>query len=318
MVDQKQRLDAAIRGLQTKMTALQEEHADLSDAHTSLSQSTSSTAVSLKSQIASVRAEQTTLQAALDESRALVGQHEATITSLRSQLLSQSQEEPKPSMDEQEARDTAVVRDELHRQASYLRSLEKANVKLTREVTVLQENHASLEVVREEKRGLERKVWLLDEMRNKVVKLEAEVEAARKEREAWSEIIIYVTGLGSDIQYSSRASSHPQGPSSLSSSTSGAPPVALTQQLAALRLEHANLLEGHGSTAALLRSREAELDATRTQVEKLTKTVVSLEEHIRTLDQKVLRRETRLAMADREIGFLQALVVRLDLIRPPL
>jgi mitotic spindle assembly checkpoint protein MAD1 len=135
--EEKQRLEATIRGLQTKMTGLQEEHADLSDAHTTLSQSSSSATVSLKSQMASVKAEQTALQAALDESRGLICQHEATITSLRSQLLSQSREEPKPSMDEQEARDMAVVREELHRQASYLRSLEKANVKLTREVTAL-------------------------------------------------------------------------------------------------------------------------------------------------------------------------------------
>lgn len=287
--EEKQKLETTTRDLRIKLTVLQEEHADLSDAHTSLSQSTSSSVASLKSQIASLTTEQTALHAALTESRGLVSQHETTITSLRSQLLSQSQEEVKPAANDQEARDMAVVRDELHRQASYLLSLEKENVKLTREVTMLRENNTSLEVLREEKRGLERKVRLLDEMRTKVVKLEAEIEAARKEREVW-------------------ASSQPQGTGSLSSSTSGAPPVAQTQQLASLRLEHAALLEAHGSTAALLRTREAELDAARAQSEKLTKSITSLEEHIRTLDQKIRRRETRLGTAEREIGFLQALV----------
>ena len=167
------------------MTTLQEEHADLSDAHTSLSQSTSSSTTSLKLQVASLIAEQTALQTALTESCALAAQHEATISSLQSQLLSQSREERKPPLNEDEARDMAVVRDELHRQASYLRLLEKENAKLMREVTILRENHISLEVVREEKRGLERKLQTMDEMRTKVVKLEAEVEAARKEREAW-------------------------------------------------------------------------------------------------------------------------------------
>ena len=188
--DLKQKLEAIVRDLRTKLTALQEEHADLSDAHTSLSQSTSSTVASLKSQVASLDAEKVALQAALVESRALASQHEVTIQSIQSQLLSQSCQESRSSLNEDEARDMAVVRDELHRQASYLRSLEKENAKFSREVTALRENSASLEVMREEKRGLERKVRTMDELRNKVVTLEAEVEAARKEREAW---------LGSDI-----------------------------------------------------------------------------------------------------------------------
>ncbi|KAK2462381.1 hypothetical protein APHAL10511_005687 [Amanita phalloides] len=285
-VEEKQNFEATVRQLRAKLTTLQEEHADLSDTHTSLSQSTSCTVASLRSQIASLTAEQTGLQGSLMESRALTSQHEATITSLQSQLLSQSQGEHRTPLNEEEARDMAVVRDELHRQAAYLHSLEKEKAKLTRDVTNLRESSSSLEVLREEKRGFERKLRTMDELRNKVVKLEAEVEAARKEKEAW-------------------ASSHPQ---ELSSSTSSAPPVTLTQQLATLRLEHAALLESHGSTAPLLRSREAELAAARVQSEKLSKTVVSLEEHIRTLDQKICRRETRLGTAEREVGFLQALV----------
>ncbi|KAF8345268.1 spindle assembly checkpoint component Mad1 [Amanita rubescens] len=287
--EEKRNFDATVRDLRTRLTSLQEEHADLSDAHTTMSQSTSGSVASLKLQIASLNAEQVALQAALMESQALTSQQEATIESLRSQLLSQSQGESRKSLNEDEAHDMAVIRDELHRQASYLRSLEKDNAKLTREVTMLRENSANVEVMREEKRGLERKLRTMDEMRNKVVALEAEVEAARKEREAW-------------------ASSHPPEPESLSSSTSGAPPVAHTQQITTLRLEHAALLESHGSTAALLRSRDAELAAARGQSEKLCKNIVSLEEHIRALEQKMRRRETRLGTAEREIGFLQALV----------
>ena len=174
---------------------MQEEHADLSDAHTTLSQSTSGSVASLKSQIASLNAEQVALQAALMQSRALTSQQEATVESLQSQLLSQSQGESSKASNEDEARDMAVIRDELHRQASYLRSLEKDNAKLTREVTILRENSANVEVVREEKRGLERKLRTMDEMRNKVVTLEAEVEAARKEREAWFGSDVHICAL---------------------------------------------------------------------------------------------------------------------------
>jgi len=79
----------------------------------------------------------------------------------------------------------AVVREELHRQAGYLRNLESTNAKLNSELNILRERHASVEVLREEKRGLERKVIMLEEMRNKVIRLEAEVEAGRQERETW-------------------------------------------------------------------------------------------------------------------------------------
>ena len=69
----------------------------------------------------------------------------------------------------------SIVREELHRQANYLRTLESTNAKLTSELTVL----------REQKRGLEKRVQVLEELRTKVVKLEAEVEAGRWEREDW-------------------------------------------------------------------------------------------------------------------------------------
>lgn len=79
----------------------------------------------------------------------------------------------------------AVVREELHRQANYLRTLESTNAKLTSEINVLRERNTSVEVLREEKRGLERKVQMLEDLRTKVVKLEAEVAAGRREREEW-------------------------------------------------------------------------------------------------------------------------------------
>ena len=78
-----------------------------------------------------------------------------------------------------------VVREELHRQAGYLRTLEAANAKMTIELNSLRERHSSVEVLKEEKRGLERKIKVLEELRETVVKLEAEVDAGRREREEW-------------------------------------------------------------------------------------------------------------------------------------
>lgn len=79
----------------------------------------------------------------------------------------------------------AVVREELHRQANYLRGLEATNIKQNAELTILRDHNASIEVLKEEKRGLERKIKPLEELRAKVVRLEAQVEAGRREREEW-------------------------------------------------------------------------------------------------------------------------------------
>lgn len=81
--------------------------------------------------------------------------------------------------------DWKVVREELTRQASYLRSLESSNARMSGELVQLRQRNESIEVLKEQKRDLERKIATTDALRQSVVRLEAEVEAARKEREEW-------------------------------------------------------------------------------------------------------------------------------------
>ena len=89
------------------------------------------------------------------------------------------------TMDPTTDNDWKVVRDELTRQASYLRNLESSNARMTGELTQLRQRNESIEVLKEQKRDLERKLVNTDSLRESVVRLEAEVEAARKEREEW-------------------------------------------------------------------------------------------------------------------------------------
>lgn len=81
--------------------------------------------------------------------------------------------------------DWTVVREELHRQARYMRQLETANTKMTIELNGLREKQTSVEVLKEQKRELERRIRSAEEMPDMVVKLEAELDAARKDREEW-------------------------------------------------------------------------------------------------------------------------------------
>ena len=53
------------------------------------------------------------------------------------------------------------------------------------ELHTLRDRQTSVEVLKEEKRALEAKIKTLEEVRVKLARSEAEVEAARREREEW-------------------------------------------------------------------------------------------------------------------------------------
>ncbi|KAH6879708.1 hypothetical protein BKA70DRAFT_1447745 [Coprinopsis sp. MPI-PUGE-AT-0042] len=124
-----------------------------------------------------------------------------------------------------------VVREELDRQAEYPGTLEAKNVNHTSELAYLREHNQRIEVLREEKRALETKlVSRLDELEGKVVKLEAEVEAGRLDREAWT--------------------SKTQGTNN-NNATLSTMSISITRALTDLRLTQAHLLEEHGAPERL-------------------------------------------------------------------
>ena len=100
---------------------------------------------------------------------------------LKSRKVSEGPASTDPSTDN----DWKVVRDELTKQASYLRNLESSNARMSGELTQLRQRNESIEVLKEQKRDLEHKLVNTDSLRQSVARLEAEVEAARKEREEW-------------------------------------------------------------------------------------------------------------------------------------
>ena len=93
--------------------------------------------------------------------------------------------------------DWKVVRDELTRQASYLRTLESSNTRMSAELFQLRKRNESIEALKEQKddlaRKLERDLATTDELRQSVAKLEVEVEASRKEREEWCAVSMFPT-----------------------------------------------------------------------------------------------------------------------------
>ena len=176
--------DADIRALRSSFDALHEDYADLKDAHSELSRSTSQLVASQKSEISTLSRQVRLLTDELDELRHIADQRSAAYEALQAQFDELSAEKD-GLMGRKEDESWGVVREELHRQAEYLRSLESTNAKATAELTILRERHTSIEVLKEQNRDLEKKAMVAEELRTKVVTLEAELEAARKEREEW-------------------------------------------------------------------------------------------------------------------------------------
>ena len=87
-------------------------------------------------------------------------------------------------------------------------------------------------------------------------------------------------------------------------------PISVTQSLSELRLIHARLLEEHGAITALLRQREVEIAELARQQAEAKETISFLEHNLQIHQAQIVRRETKALLAEREVGFLQALLVR--------
>ncbi|CDO77832.1 hypothetical protein BN946_scf184714.g7 [Trametes cinnabarina] len=261
---------------------LEDKFVDLEEENSSLARSTSQTIATQKSQISTLTRQVSLLENELAEFKRLAEDRARAFEDLQSQFdeLSASQSSFNHSSAQDE--DWTIIREQLQHQAKYTSQLESANAKMAAELNTLRERQTSVEVLREQKRELERKVRGAEELREKVVRLEAELEAARKEREEWA--------------------------SSTEPATASKTPVSVTQSLSALRLAHARLLEEHGSNVALLRHREKELEKSQTHEAEAQTTIKELRAEVRSLKDRATRSEHKVSLAQREISFLQAMV----------
>ncbi|CCM00208.1 uncharacterized protein FIBRA_02236 [Fibroporia radiculosa] len=281
--EEKRKSDGELRSLRASMLNLEEQHENLKDEHSSLTRSTSQTLGSQKSHISTLTRQVFLLEEELAEYRHIAEERSHAYEELQAQLDHLNASQDSSIQQETDEESWAVVRAELHRQAEYMRTLETSNAKMNAELVMFRERQAKIEVLKEQKRGLERKVKEADELREQVGRLEAELEAARREREEWA--------------------SNNAGPSTPSKT-----PVSITQSLANLRITHARLLEEHGSNVAVLRRREAELANSEKRCTELEESLTGLQAEVRSYRTKVARSEHDAILAEREASFLRAMV----------
>ncbi|KAH9165311.1 MAD-domain-containing protein [Lactarius sanguifluus] len=213
--DEKTKADQDVRSLRSELSALKEDYADLQDKLDALSHTTSQKLAAQAAELTSRERQVDSLSAELRASHDAAAAHTAEALRLQSALDAQATAQADLSRHDAEEASWSVLRNELTRQAEHTRQLEMTHTRVMVELGSLRERHTAIEVLRET-----------------VVRLEAEVQAARAEREA---------------------AAHTAAPE-----TPAATPISITQSLSALRLEHAHLLQEHGADRVALRQRRAE------------------------------------------------------------
>ena len=126
-----------------------------------------------------------TLTQELTECKHIAEDHRLRFQEMEQQLET-LRNDPGPSTLGSAAADADMTRisDKLHRQAGYMAKLEKTNMKLEVKLGVLP-THASIEVLHEEKRALEKKARMYDDAHERAVRIEAELKAMKRECEQW-------------------------------------------------------------------------------------------------------------------------------------
>ncbi|KAH9021777.1 MAD-domain-containing protein [Lactarius pseudohatsudake] len=268
--DEKTKADQDVRSLRSELSTLKEDCADLQDKLDALSHTTSQKLAAQAAELTSRERQVDSLSAELRASHDAAAAHSAEALCLQSALDAQATAQADLSRHDAEEASS--------RQAEHTRQLEVVHTCAMTELGSLRERHMAIEVLREQNHALERRAAGADELRETVVRLEAEVQAARAEREAWA----------------TRAAA-PE--------TLAATPVSITQSLSALRIEHAHLLQEHGADRVALRQREAELADVRAREVDARATADALLQEMRAAEDRATRAERAAALAEREIGY---------------
>jgi mitotic spindle assembly checkpoint protein MAD1 len=167
------------------LNSLREDHADLQAKYDALSHATPQ---KLAAQAAGLTAPQRhveSLTTELHEAHEAAAAHNVKVLRLQSALDSHDATQTDLSRHEGEEASWSVLCAELTRQAEHTRHLEAAHARAMAELSALHERRTAIKVLREENCALGRRAASADELRETVVRLEAELEAARAEREAW-------------------------------------------------------------------------------------------------------------------------------------
>ncbi|GAA6009294.1 hypothetical protein JCM10207_004339 [Rhodosporidiobolus poonsookiae] len=206
-------LEKQVRELRARLGEVQDEQSDLQAAFEDLQHSASQANESANAQ----RQRAAAAQAELERVRGEMEESLRAAAEERKKRVQVEAELERERMAAKDSGDAEIIREELSRQVTTLKTLEKANGQLQRKLDTYERQHANIELLKETNRSLEKKVKAADETRQQVSALTVELDLLRREKADWAAFV------------------KPDDTDSFSS------PRKITKNLAATRIENATL-----------------------------------------------------------------------------
>lgn len=191
-------------------------------------------------------------------------------------------------------------------QVTHLRTLEKENAKLGREVQTYKNQHANFEVLKESKKTLENKLRAMDDLRTRAAVVQAEVAELRREKEEW-QVATNPAGFVLIANPSAFRLSFLD-PSEASSEFSS--PRKLTKTLAASRIDNISFQEKLDSRDREIHARDRMIGELEANIVMLKQREESLSKGTSALEAKVKQAERRVELRDKEVQMLKDNLVR--------
>ncbi|GAA6062156.1 hypothetical protein JCM10212_002368 [Sporobolomyces blumeae] len=176
---------------------------------------------------------------------------------------------------------TDLVREELHRQVTTLKTLEKENSKLSRKLETYERQHANFEVLKETNRTLEKKLKVLEELRQQNAAQAIEIDALKREKNEWSAFI-----QPDDVDVFSS-------------------PRKITKNLAASRIENASLRDRLNTHDLEVRRRDHIIGQLEDKASELEAKLDEATKEIKSKDEKARLGTQQVALLRQEVDMLK-------------
>ena len=293
-INEKGALERRLRDVQDQNASLKD---DAEDAQAKLSDSerhykfqlndVEAKRVAMQEIVDQLRKDLEQLSQNFDNAQTRLAQRDADVESLETQIL-----ELKTHAGDSDA--LGVVQNQLSEQVTHIRNLETANREQGAELRKLRDTHRSVQVVEEQKRGLETELQVLKDVERQLGEAQIQKEILQDEKRQWTSLL---EQNGQEPEFTS--------------------PEAVVKALVEARIEVASLSERIGSIEAeatekdeLLRAVDTERNSLKEEVEKAKASPATASE---TSDNKAYKRlERQKNLAVKETEYLRAQLSSFD------
>ena len=283
--NQQQNFDKRIKASEERTRSLQE---DFDESQTELStldrqhqhqlQDVESKRAILQRSLDNLRSEFEQKSTALQEAQDQLSHRDSEFGQLESELLGM-----KAQIGDVDG--LVTIKKELSEQVSHIRKLERSNREQGAELQHFRQIHKAVEIVEEEKRALQNKVRLMDDLRCQLGEAQIQKQRLEEERRSWTSYLEEAGGQDGAVEFES--------------------PEAIARALMQERLENASLVEKLGviqpevsAREEIIRSLESEKAKLHSELEK--QRVTGGENRAKS------RLERQKALAVKEVEYLRA------------